>query len=115
MRLLHGFLGLIGGLFVGALGAVTYPGPLDMPIVGLLIATVLVGSGAWFLLAWRKKTAWAGYVLGIVVATFWLLTSQPSTDTVMSAYRWTSDVWLIAGPAAALLPRLFVHDHKRVR
>ena len=37
MRLLQGFLGLIGGLLVGALGAVTYPGPLDMPVLGLLV------------------------------------------------------------------------------
>ena len=115
MRLLQGFLGLIGGLLVGALGAVTYPGPLDMPVLGLLVSIVLVAAGAWFLLEWDKRTAWIGYAIGTTVATFWLLIAPPATDTVLSVYTWASDAWLILAPLSALVPAFMVRTPRNSR
>ncbi|MGO1590517.1 MAG: hypothetical protein ACTHW1_03125 [Ancrocorticia sp.] len=110
MRLLQGVLGAIGGLLVGALAAVTYAGPLGMPILGLLVATVLVAAGAWFLLAWGKRAAWLGYAIGIIAVTFWLFMAPPATDTIMSVYRWASDAWFVLAPASALIPGFIVRD-----
>ncbi len=115
MRLLHILLGAVAGLLVGALGCVVYPGPVDLPWVGLVLAAALVGSGAWFLLEWEKNNAWIGYVLGVAIVTFYLLSAPPANDTVMSVYLWASQAWLIAAPLCALVPAAFMRRHGRRR
>lgn len=108
MRVVQGVLGAITGLLVGALAAVTYPGPLNMPVLGLLVAAVLVAGGAWFLLEWGKRVAWGWYAIGVIAATLWLFMAPPATDTVMSVYRWASDVWLFLAPVCSIVPAFFV-------
>ena len=113
MRLVHALLGAVGGLLVGALACVVHPGPVDLPWAGLLIASVLVASGAWFILEWDKPVAWLGYVLGVVGVTFWLLMSPPDNDTVISVQRWASEAWLIMAPLSALVPAVIVRRRKK--
>ncbi len=108
MRVLHALLGAVVGILVGALGCVVYPGPVDLPWVGLVLAAAIVGSGAWFLLEMGKISVWFGYALGVTVVTFYLLSSPPHNDTVMSVYMWASQAWLIAAPLCALVPAAFV-------
>ena len=108
MRALHVLLGAVAGLLVGALGCVVYPGPVDLPWVGLVLAAAIVGSGAWFLLELGKTSMWFGYALAVTLVTFYLLSSPPHNDTVMSVYMWASQAWLIAAPLCALAPAAFV-------
>ncbi|MFT0846399.1 hypothetical protein VR010_01430 [Actinomycetaceae bacterium L2_0104] len=108
MRLIQALGGAVCGLLIGALACVVYPGPVDVPWVGLILATALVAAGAWFLLEWEKPPLWLGYVVGVVAATFWLMMSPLDNDTVMSVHRWASEAWLIMAPLSAMVPALFV-------
>ena len=87
MRLLHVLLGVVAGLLVGALGCVVYPGPVDLPWVGLVLAAALVGSGAWFLLEWGKHTAWFGYAVGVTVAADFALVDKWLSAAVTPSAR----------------------------
>ena len=72
------------------------------------LAAAIVGSGAWFLLELGKTSMWFGYALAVTLVTFYLLSSPPHNDTVMSVYMWASQAWLIAAPLCALAPAAFV-------
>lgn len=50
-------------------------------------------SGAWFLLELGKTSMWFGYALAVTLVTFYLLSSPPHNDTVMSVYMWASQAW----------------------
>lgn len=99
-------VGLIAGVAVGMLGAVVYAGPLDMPVIGLILAVGIVASGAWFILEWQQVPAWLGYILGIVAVTFFLLGRPGTGDAVVVPDMWPTQVWLFLGPAASLLPAI---------
>lgn len=108
MRVMQVLLGVVVGLLVGALASVVHPGPVDLPWVGLVIASLLVGSGAWFILEWGKPAAWFGYLLGIVGVTFWILLAPPANDIVTAVPRWASEAWLLLAPVSALAPSALV-------
>ncbi|MBE6483207.1 MAG: hypothetical protein E7Z96_00260 [Actinomycetaceae bacterium] len=108
MKVLQIALGVLGGLLVGMLATVVHSGPVDLPVVGLVLATGLVASGTWFLLEWKKPYVWLGYAPGVIGATIWLLMFPPVNDSVLSVDQWVSQLWLILAPVAALVPSLLL-------
>lgn len=108
MGVIQFVLGILGGTVVGALGCIVYAGPLDMPVVGLLLAAVIVASGAWFLLEWGKRTAWVGYIIAVSAVTVYLLMMGNGNDGVVVPSMWPSEVWLIVAPVMTILPAILV-------
>ncbi len=98
--------GLAIGMAVGMVGVVVYAGPLDQPIIGLVLAAAIVASGAWFILEWIKVPAWLGYILGIAAATFFFLARTSMGDAVVVPDMWPTQVWLFLAPVSALLPAI---------
>ena len=106
-------LGLLGGAIVGAIGCVVYAGPLDLPIVGLILATAIVASGAWFVLEWGRASAWGGYTVAVAAMTFFLLMRDQNTDALVVPDMWPAEVWLILAPFAAIVAGLVAARRRR--
>ncbi|MCI1674900.1 MAG: hypothetical protein LKJ57_07515 [Ancrocorticia sp.] len=107
-------LGAILGAFVGALGGVVYAGPVDLPIVGLVLAAAIVASGAWFLLDWKDRVAWGGYAIAVTAMTFYLLMRGQGVDALVVPDMWPAETWLVVAPIAAVVPA-FIVRRRRVR
>ena len=97
--------GAILGFFVGILGCVVHGGLVDLPIVGLVLATAMVAAGSWFLIELGKVSAWLTYFAGVTVATFWLLLFPTGNDALVLVEYWPSEAWLVLAPLSALVPR----------
>ncbi|MCF2705961.1 hypothetical protein I6E29_01585 [Arcanobacterium haemolyticum] len=104
MRFVKLLAGLVMGALVGAVACVVHGGPVDLPLVGLVLACAIVASGAWFLAETGRLLVWSGYVIGVVGAAIVLLMVVPTNDGLVVMERWPSEVWLIAAPLSAILP-----------
>lgn len=104
--------GFSGGFFVGVLGVAVHAGPVDKPIIGLLLGFIMIASGSWFLLANGWDLAWLGALVAVAAATVWLLMFPPANDSFISVDQWVSQVWLLLAPVAVLLPAAWVSGRK---
>ena len=102
--LLHTVVGFLLGIVVGALAVVVHAGPVDQPLIGVVLATVIVASGSWFLLESGWSRAWLGGVIGVAASALWLLMFPPANDSFVSVEQWPSQLWLILGPLSAIAP-----------
>lgn len=96
--------GLIIGAFAGVVGTVTHMGPVDRPVVGLIIASLLVICGAWFVERAWSKAGWIGYFVAVAVTTMWLMFAPPQGDILISGNGWTSELWTVLALVCAVMP-----------
>ena len=99
-NLLESLAGALAGFAVGLLATVVHAGPVDLPIVGLLLACGIVASGSWFVMEI------AGLV-GIAGASVWLLMFPPANDAFVSTEQWVSVAWLALAPLSAAIPAIW--------
>ncbi len=100
----HVGAGFLAGAVSGLLGVVVYPGPLDMPIVGLVLATAIVASGAWAMWEWRTLTAWVPYTIGVLLTTVSVMYFPPADDSLTAAEPIYSNIWVVLSAIAAVVP-----------
>lgn len=100
------FATLFAGFVVGVLGVVGHAGPLDMPVIGLILSFVLVASGA--IVVYRMSPIdLLPYTIGVFGATVWLLTSPPDNDVLVSVSSWVSNTWIVLAALATMTPVFF--------
>ncbi|QJC22353.1 hypothetical protein [Arcanobacterium buesumense] len=101
----------ISGILVGALSAVlslvAYSGPLDQPIIGLIMASGLVASGAWFVYRIADRLGWLCYGLTLVIVTGVMLITPLSDDILYTDHSWALEAWLVLLAVSSVLPALF--------
>lgn len=85
---------LLLGAFVGMVAAVSYAGPVDMPLVGLVLASVLVGAGAVSITAQWGEGLGIAYAMGVIGCTLVLFFAPPGEDSVVMAAHWMSYAWI---------------------
>lgn len=88
-------VGILLGFVAGILGMVTHAGPVDLPLIGLVLAAAIVGSGAWFALEFGRITSWTAYLVGVVSTTMWLSFFPPNGDSIYSVSGWASETWVV--------------------
>lgn len=86
---------LLLGVFVGLVAAVSYGGPVDVPIAGLLLASTLVGAGAVSVTATWNEGYGLAYASGVVGCTLALFFAPPGADSVVMAAHWVSYAWIV--------------------
>lgn len=96
--------GLILGTVAGVVAAVAHSGPVDQPIVGLVIASALVISGAWLAHRAWERAGWFGYLLAVAGATMWLIFVPPRGDILITGNGWTSELWTALSLVCAVIP-----------
>ena len=82
-------------------------GPVDLPIVGLLLACGIVASGSWFVMEMGWTRAWFAGLVGIAGASVWLLMFPPANDAFVSTEQWVSVAWLALAPLSAAIPAIW--------
>lgn len=97
------------GVVVGVLGTVAHRGHQPWGLVAALALVVSVGVLAR---AWRGWSAWAGYVVGLLVVVQALARTGPGGDVLIPAGAAIGWVWIIGSAGLALLvaavpPRVF--------
>lgn len=100
-------LALFAGLFVGALGLVMYGGPVDMPLIGLALASLMTASGLASCTAYFGARSGFAMMLAEVILTFVFLYLGPTDDAFVLPELWPSYVWSFLGPLSALVGFLF--------
>ena len=99
--------GALAGFAVGLLATVVHAGPVDLPIVGLLLACGIVASGSWFVMEMGWTRAWFAGLVGIAGASVWLLMFPPANDAFVSTEQWVSVAWLALAPLSAAIPAIW--------
>lgn len=99
--------GLLGGVAVGALAGIVHSGPVDRPIIGLVLAFCIVASTAWFVLESGWKITWLVGLIAVAATTVWMLMFPTAGDIFISVDQWPSQAWLLLAPTSALLPALW--------
>lgn len=107
--------GVVLGFVAGVIGMVAHAGPIDMPIIGLVVATLLVASGAWFVYELGRGWSWIPYVLTVLAVTYWLTYAPPANDILLSVTGWASETWLVLSVVGSILPALVASIFERRR
>lgn len=105
--------GLLLGAVAGMLGTIAHSGPVDLPVVGSIIAMLLVAAGAWLALEVGGAFGWTGYALGALGVTIWLLFWPPHNDVLVSTTGWVSEIWGVLVVVAAWVPLLIQGRRRR--
>lgn len=82
------------GIAVGLVAAVAYGGPVGMPIVGLLLASVLVAAGAVSVTATWNDGYGMSYAFGVIAVTLFVFFAPPGEDSVVMVAHWVSYAWI---------------------
>ncbi|MFY9262253.1 MAG: hypothetical protein GX483_05770 [Actinomycetaceae bacterium] len=93
-------ISLILGGFSGVVGMIAHAGPLDQPLIGLALASVLVAVGAWLARVRYGASGGTAYVIGVVGVTLWLSYAPPADDTLI-AVPWAAQVWVFLSALSA--------------
>lgn len=107
--------GAVLGFVAGVIGMVAHAGPIDMPIIGLVVASLLVASGAWFAYELGRVWSWIPYILTVLAVTYWLTYAPPANDILLSVTGWASETWLVLSVVASMLPALLASVYERRR
>ncbi|MDP9806049.1 hypothetical protein J2S70_000631 [Trueperella bonasi] len=115
MRVFPVFVAFAAGILSGVLGVVVYPGPLDKPVVGLLVATAIVASGAWAMWEWKKAATWGSYALATFVTTIVLMYFPPGDDHLAAVDHGFTNAWVVLSAVSIVTPPLISGrtSHKR--
>ncbi|WP_126416113.1 hypothetical protein [Trueperella bialowiezensis] len=107
-------LGTLAGAATGLLCTVVYSGPLGLPVVGLVLAFVIVASGAWAMWEWCGVRTWVPYVLGVFAVTIVFFYAPPSDDLLIGTSPY-AELWIVLSALAAVLPVFVLNSMRRRR
>lgn len=107
--------GALAGIVSGMIATVVYPGPLDLPAVGIPLACAIVAAGAWFMWEWGKALPWASYAVAVVAVTCWLTFFPPSDDALVAASAEMTRAWVVFSALACVVPPMVIRYLERTR
>lgn len=115
MKVFTAIAALVAGAVSAILGIVVYPGPLDLPVVGLVLAAAIVGSGAWAMWEWRTISTWVPYTIAVLITTIFFMYFPPSDDALAAGEPIYSNIWVVLAALAAVVPGILAMraDNKR--
>lgn len=102
------FSGFLLGAIAGVLGVISHAGPVDQPLVGLVVAFALVSAGSWLAVRSGGRAGWFGYTLAVAGTTAWLMFFPSAGDIFLSTTGWASEAWLILMAIAVVSPMAIV-------
>lgn len=95
-------LALLLGAVAGLLGVVAHGGFVDWPWTGLVLAAVVVTSGAWLVRGYGRG-AWGLFWLAEAFVTTWLLFFPPANDWVVVSQVYSS-IWVVLALVLPVAP-----------
>lgn len=99
---------LVIGIFAGVLGSVVHFGPVDSPVVGLILASIIVGSGAWLIAEIGRLESRVAYFLGVLGVILWLSFAPPKDDVLQVSQSVFTTIWIYSAPVITLIPVLLL-------
>lgn len=100
--------GLVLGLIAGVLGVISHAGPVDQPVIGLLIATALVTTGSWLSIRLGGVSCWLGYLLAATAVTMWMIFFPSGGDVFLSTTNWATEAWLVLMALSIVAPMAII-------
>lgn len=98
------YLGVLAlGVLAGVAGTLLHATPVKAPWIGLILAILLVMTGAWIAWELQKKLLSLLYALGVEGAVIGLFTFPPSNDMLAAPREILFYLWIGGSLLAALL------------